>query len=1229
MEKKISFTKDQLDAIEAKGRTLLVSAAAGSGKTATLTQRIIHQLRTDPEADIERMLIVTFTRAAASELKARITKVLQQELSRDPTNDHIREQLIKAGSAKICTIDSFCFDLVKTHFERLDLSPSIRIADDSETEPIRQRIMKQAIEEMYIECGQAPDEDHPFAHLENNPFKSFIDSMLNGRNDETLIPLLIKFKEHLNNYPEGISLLKKSSDQFKEDAKRDFPETLDGKLFISHFEKALDHYKSSYDRAAALLSETEYADKFHEHLSLEQALLAGMRNALTDTSMTPGSFCASMEFTFKSMPSIKGKDAFTEERTNYFKSVRESLKKDLAQWRETYAGLDADALKKDNGETSEDCLLLYRLFSKYEQALSEEYKMLGICSFQDVTGFTLKLLDLPDILEIWQNRFDSVYIDEYQDVTPVQDSIFQKLGGADKRFMVGDMKQSIYAFRGADPSLFADYRKNMVRYGTADDTDPHAPACIYLSENFRCDEPIIAFSNLICGKLFRSASEIIDYRDEDDLVASKEQEPGKALSKVTLRVFGKKHKPDASEEVSGDSEADEADDETAPPEEVSYVTGLIRELLASGRKPGDIAILSRTHTYVDNCGKELTKFGIRTVGGESAGSRQDPGLVALLNLLTVIDNPHKDDALFETLQKQPFCIGSEVLHKIHAESKNAFSLYDSLCRYLDAQPAEETDKDSETQIRSRLSEVRMQLDTYRGEASRQSADSFLTILSRDPDFYALCDCPAFFYVRDVAHRQMQNGFSSLHGFLPYLEKQIDSEKQTFTPSEDAVSLLTIHQSKGLEFPVVILIGCGQDIKDKDDVNSLVYDKESGVAFRLFDSRKTNSRMPVHRIMTRQLRYRGIIEEEMRLLYVALTRAREELYVSGKSKSYKENFLKPDPFALSDGYSLTKKASYLSWIVRILNEYDPSLTAGIYTLDSSELFEPVNAQMESETDETPDESDEREKSESFKKNEQTVRTFEKGQYPLSALHGIPTKIAASKLTPDFLDEIREDPDRSESLKEAARERLKLIQSPPKNFAEILGSAEALTAAEQGTLVHLFMQFCDYGKLVEEGVEAEIARLTSENAFLTVSQGDRLNRKFLENFRDSALLKELMQARAVFREYGFTRLTELKDYTADDAFKAQLGDHKIQVRGSLDLLYEDKNGDYHLIDYKTDHVPKEISDTDEELSAFFSTRHHEQLYLYALSVKDIFGKAPKTVSIFSFPLGRTVELPHMPK
>ena len=514
-----TWTPAQRKAIYAKDRTLLVSAAAGSGKTAVLTERIIQALtaKTDP-ADISRMLIVTFTRAAATQLRQKISTALTKRLATEPENKHLAEQLMLLGSAHISTIDAFYLDVVKANFQAVGFPPTFRMADESELLPLRREIMDAAIDRMFAE---------------EKDFSVISDIFCDIKSEEALSNTLIAVADKLSKLPDGIDHLLSSA--------KTLETCCDSILFTPFGDAWLRDILSTANTGIPLLSRTisdAEADPdagktrarqvpFYAELLARCKELCEIGNAVKARKGDPKALYERIR-TLLNAPFAT--ELGTRPKESEALTKRLILCKTFADdWKaaaEVRGANSAEELRESALESAFALRLLHRVLQLYNEQVFEEKKRRELFEFSDVSRAAYRLLvdekgePTPLAKEI-RGSYDSIYIDEYQDVDAMQDATFRAIAGPRNRFLVGDIKQSIYRFRGAQPTVFAGYRKRFPPLGRSKRTDG---ATIFMSNCFRCDENVIRFSNAVSGFLFSRNAESIGYSAEDDLVFSKSKE---------------------------------------------------------------------------------------------------------------------------------------------------------------------------------------------------------------------------------------------------------------------------------------------------------------------------------------------------------------------------------------------------------------------------------------------------------------------------------------------------------------------------------------------------------------------------------------------------------------------------------------------------------------------------------------------------------------------------------
>ena len=1243
-----NWTPAQSAAMSTLGRTLLISAAAGSGKTATLTERIIRRL-TDPEhpAELSRMLIVTFTRAAAAELKERISSALSEAIAKDPGNRHLQRQLIGLGGAHISTIDAFCREPVKANFAALGLPASTRIADEAELRPLCEKVMGDLIDEFYLKYADTSRGPEAFSLLWGNPFADLCDSLTPSKNDADLIPAFLTLYDRLLSFPEEIERLQNEAHELRYASEAhpfDFFATRHGRILREWTAEFARHGVHVMEEAIELIANDEKAQKayaaafgadldFSRHLAdvgtYDEAyyLFASYQNERLGVLRNPDS------------PFITAKE------------MRTDLVDDIKSMRDTYFRDAGEIIREQMSVTAVLCGVLYEFLSEYDRRILSEKRNRGICDFTDNRRYLLQLLEnrdhtpSPMALE-YRERFDEVYIDEYQDVDEMQDTIFTLIG-ADHRFMVGDIKQSIYGFRGADPSVFARYRRELCQlYREEDEWKGYSERgnSIFMSDNFRCDESVIRVTNAVCGHMFRGCPLSINYQSEDDLGFSKLKPAEDYVSpKVSVNVLVNPPR------TRGEEGGSDGGDLSGVEAEATFVAGEIsrllrsRALLANGEpvKPSDIVILMRNRTALSAYVKALTDLGIPTGSEEleSAEAGRDlfhgSDMSYLVNLLRVIDNPDSDIPLSEVLRAPFPGLDLEELIEVRrvgdrtAESRSLYMGVEEYSAMEDADPA----------LSAKLIAFIEWLERYRRLATTQPADGILRLLQRDQ----ACACretTAFRYIYENARTCRTSTFVSLNAFLRYFESKLATTKNapiTDDKGNGHVSIMTIHKSKGLEFPVCFVVRCGQAFSARSYSSDMIFEKQAGVSLKLYQRKwegdvthqaKTDTTLRTVSALAVRLSER---EEEMRVLYVAMTRARERLYLVGMGNG------KPHTFTVGDRFATLSCNSYLKWILAGLAAYPEVMDHAILSVIPVEEIrpgEPVDMiEIRSKTVTDP------------VYVARYMKILEKLSPPTpleTALRHVPTKVPASRMKENLLDEcvfydtdlVRDEdgklPDGDEeswcdaqSLA-SIRHALTLMKSSEDNeFELLLNQNRRPTASEKGTVAHLFLQFCDYRLVKRDGVECEINRLL-DLGYINDRAAKILDRAMLERFFASHFFARISSAENIRREFRFTRLIPLSGLTSHHDLADALGDRTLMVQGSIDLLCFFPDGHIELCDYKTDHITPEERKDISRLQKRMQEHHGDQLAQYAAAVEETFGKRPDKAFIFSLPLGDAVEI-----
>ena len=1187
----VDFTASQRTAIDVRGRTLLISAAAGSGKTATLTERIIREITDgDAPADISDMLIVTFTRAAAGELRTRISAALSAALARDPENRFLARQLIAVGGARICTIDSFYLDVVRENFQRLDLPATFRLADDGELMPLKRECMKNVIEHLH-------DSDPDFPRL--------CSCLTTARGDSRIAETLLDIVPRLECLPRGIKTPADDADLLEREADGDFFASRAGKCVLDSLGDTFDDAVRTLE---AILNETMnddtypngYTDVIQYDLDAATALAAAVDAADEDAVRSLIANYSPMRF-----PRFaKGKKT---PRAEELADMRTKIKSNITTAGKRYFSMSRDEIRAAQRDTAIMLRALARALSAYQDAMREIKSSRSICEFQDIRSYAYDLLIAPDgtptdTARDWRGRFSEIFVDEYQDTDPVQDAIFRAISRSDNLFMVGDIKQSIYSFRGAEPSIFAAYRRDFEP--VANSGGKNTPGSVFMSENFRCSKNIVGFTNAVSSYLFEQSESSsrphgIGYRPEDDLIFSRGDAGSEKAEVVLVCNDGDAPEPGASPEI-------------------EYICQRISELIAAGRAPGDIAVLSRNKKFASDVAARLSTLGIPAANSVGEDLFADPEVLMMVSLLSAIDNPQRDIPLAAALRSPIFGFSLADLVRIRGGRTNG-SLYDPVTAYTDDGANEELAKRCRTAL-ARLAAWRSYAEAMPVDRLMRHVFDETTALmysGSDPSRARLTPTARRANLRrlyEYARKFDSSVFRGLSGFVAHINGMISEGVKIESDASavrDAVSIMTIHKSKGLEFPCVFLAGFGNGFNNFESAESLCFSPKAGIAMRLAQSDGISKLdTPMRRAAADNILSLSA-EEEIRILYVALTRARDKLIITAKAGGDGAEKLFADAArraACGGRASVMTAPSRICWILTALAAGRGEEFCDVITVNASDIRAGNAAAADAPAPSVPD----GDITDVIKERLEYV-------YPYAHLAGVPAKLSVSGLFPGALD----DPDtRAEETGTASKE----ARIP--SFMESGGTVSlsgAKLAAARGTATHLFLQFCDFSRLdgSAAAIDAEADRLTALG-YISASDAKLLRRDELLEFSHSDLFGRIGRARDVHRETRFNVMLPAAQFTTDKELARSLSDEKILVQGVIDLFFTDENGKLVLCDYKTDRLSS-AELRDRSLAAKkLAAAHAEQLGYYSAAIARIMGRRPDRVTVYSLALGDNIDI-----
>ncbi len=1215
-----SWTPAQSAAMQYTKTSLLVSAAAGSGKTATLTQRIINQITEDESCTLERMLIVTFTRAAAAELRARIATALTEAIAADPANRHLNHQLLLLPGAHIHTIDAFFGEPVRANFERLGLPAGFRMADDGEANGIAASVMEQVIEDFYAESRDAENGVLGLAH--ESAFLSFVETLVSSRDFSALVPTLTDLYQKLVTSERGVARIADCAERIERETEGDFFDSLWGSQLRDYTVNSLLALEQKFLKAKdEIATDPVCGASFAQMFNADAARCGMIAHRLQE-----GGYAGAAQ-AFDAHPAVKKPTVKKDQKTplcEEFEAFRKKQNEKIKKLAENFTVAPED-IRAQFAVTAAICRTLYAIMAEYDKRYAEEKMRLGVCEFSDMPRFMLRLLQNDDgsetdLAKAFRKKFDWVYIDEYQDVNQLQDKIFAIIGG-DHRFMVGDIKQSIYGFREADPSIFADYRRRFATLTpeTLEDPPQTDQGCVlFMSENFRCDKSVIDFTNLVCAYIFEACPDTIGYREGDDLIHRKSAPEGYESFKVVLQIT---QPADADE----DDEDDDAPDEGVDTETQAAVNEILR-LLAKEKKadgtpilPADIAILSRTKAPLDAFARALTEAGIpvsQQTGGELYKSAPYRFWLALLD---VIDNPSQDIPLSYLLSEpqsgKKATFSPEQLAIIRKAAAHNLSLYDALSAYAI--------EGEDASIAALCTAFCKKLEAWRVLAVQLGADALLTELAQDEHLAAFAENEAFLFLYENARQFTRKHWNGLYGFVRAQHRAMSAKGSGSEASTagGGVALMTVHHSKGLEYPVCFLVKCGKKFNRRDSQQTLIYDKDMGIGLKLSDGKGKRDTL-LRRSMTLGKVHRST-EEEMRTLYVALTRARERLYLTATIK--KPYAVLRRECAMGGSADILQAPDHLSWVLSAMaaNEQRASECCRVELYEQGQVV-PLTRSVVTATAAAEN------KSNADSAHYAALMQLANAQKShTSLLYRIPSKAAASKLSPDMLDTDfcffegeGEGADEIQTHRALSR-RLEQMHSEKPDFFALLAENTKPTAAERGTAAHLFLQYCDFARVAKYGIADELERLVREK-YVTPRVAKIVNVRALQTFFDSAFFELVMAADKVMREVHFNSFVPLEEFTQNAEIEALVRGKLLHVQGSIDLLLVSKDGSITLCDYKTDRpTPEEKRDPNLYRDRMVKA-HKDQLSHYARAVRELFGKSPDRAFVFSLTLGEAISI-----
>lgn len=1147
-----TITPSQREAVLCEEGPILVSASAGSGKTFVLATRVVYQLA-NPQTPLDpaRLLVVTFTRAAAKEMRTRITMLFDRVISEFPTDRFLLRQRSLLLQAKIMTIDAFCAGLLREEFQRAKVSPDFRLIGEQELSLLQEEVMEELLEEEAVKQGDS--------------FQEFCD-YFSLRGDGSLRSILLRLYETSRTHPFPDSYLKGLLLPYREFSA--WEDTPWANPLFQLVQEETARLEGLLERACLeAKSDPALLEKWDGFLGEYREVLGSFSKLFSRSWDEVVSFGRQM--VFPSAPRRLKTDAYSREladriKNRYLVPVRERVR----ELQEKYLWTSSDALSclQEQRPKMEQLVALTRRFSGKMRERMDQKNVLG---FSDLT---LKVIDLlfeestgrkTPFGESFSHSFDAIFVDEFQDVNETQELLFSLLAGEDEKnlFLVGDVKQSIYRFRYANPGIFLRRRRQC--------QDPTKPGELFcLSENFRSRPEVTGSVNDLFSRLMTEEFGGIPYADSEQLVAAGRffQADDRTTELVYLPASGGEEK------------------------EADYVASRIETMLQEGFsvsdgnrerpcQPGDFAILLRSgkeHAPVFQ--EALRRRGICARTDGTSGYFQAREVVLMLSLLQVIDNPALDLPMISILLSPLFSFTPDDVVKLRQLSPGG-TFYECLLLSEDSKSI---------CFLNTLRELRQ-------AAAVLPASELIRKIYDETLFYSLfgaCESSD----RKLANLRLllsyaneyesgQNG--GLTGFLRFLEaaKETGKDFESANPTlgkESAVHILTIHKSKGLEFPVVFLSRCGNLMQFRELQGTAVFSARYGIALKHAYPKEFTQFSTIPYVVSQWSERRQMLEEELRILYVAMTRAREKLILTIASDPEKQSGSIPcTNNAGAFLHTLSGARSYTDWLTAVFIRHPQAvdLRKQVGVQPQTEAFSAPLSVRFADVEEQP----EPEPVLAAKPDEEQLIKLKEALsfvYPFKALSKLPVKLSVTELT---------------GIEEGRSYDLTIP-----NFSD------ELTAAQKGTINHAFLQFADFSA-AESNLEEEIARMVTKE-YLTAQEAKALDREGIVAFFRSSLYQRMKQATFLAREFSF--LYELPVMELQNEISSS---ETVLIQGIADCVMQE--GDHLvIIDYKTDRA------SSEELRR----RYRAQLECYRRAISKTLELPVKELLLYSLFLQDTVSL-----
>ena len=1204
----VKWTNEQLQAIQEKNSNILVAAAAGSGKTAVLVERIIHKI-IDEQMDIDKILVVTFTNAAASEMRERILEAIYKKLEENPENVHLQRQIILLNKASICTIHSFCLNVIHNHFYEIDLPSNFKIADTAEIDLLKQEVLDDLFEQKYTE------NDKNFIEL--------LENYTNYRGDEALQELVLKIYKFIQSSPFPIKWLQEKLELLKIEDK-DISQTIWGKLIIQTVDDDIQESIMQLEVTKSKMALYPEMTKFYQTISEDIINLQDLQKYNSWDEL----YIKLLNFNFSKWPVDKKVINDLKEDS---KAIRDKVKKHIKEKTAKLLSCSQEQAVKDLKIITPILEKLSNLVTEFTKNFAEKKKEKNCIDFNDIEHFALKILldennNPTEVAKKYKEKFEEIAIDEYQDSNLVQEAILTSISKGNNIFMVGDVKQSIYKFRQARPELFLqkyDEYKNKEEKAQEDNLK------IQLFRNFRSRQNILNITNLVFESIMSKELGDINYNENEYLnYGANYPEPEEIKNYAGIAELDIIDLKEDESITAFEGEEDEEEQERVEDDvlEAKFVANKIQELLDSDYmvfdkkqgyrkiRPKDIVILLRATSNLSPIyEKELSDLELPVFSDTSGTYLDTVEIQTILSVLKIIDNPLQDIPLVVVLRSSICNFTDNDLITIRLTDRNC-NFYEALIK---------TRLICDGDLKNKIESFLEKLEKWKSISQYMPLDEFIWQIYLDTGYYQYVGLLPNGAMRQAnlktlfekAKQYEKASFKGLFNFIQFIDKlkkqngDLASAK-LIGENEDVIRIMSIHKSKGLEFPVVFLCNSHKKFNMQDLNDNILLHQDIGFGPTIMDTTRKIKYSSIAKDAIKLKMKQETLSEEQRILYVALTRAKEKLYITGRSKDFTKYV--QDKNKVLEMYEsenikldakLMKKAnSYLDWLmyVYLFNQGRTITLKGesyklsdIITLNVSNKKDLLKALAKEEVVEQIDLKEKIEQilknksDEENKKSEQALKELLEWKYDYIVDTTLPTKSSVTKIKQEKIK-------LEEMLKGIESEEVEYKKSYTPKFMQ---EDKKISSAEKGTLVHLCIQRLDERKDYElKDIQNMILNLV-EKEIITQNEADAIDVNLIYQYTKSQLFEELRKAKEVHKEQPFYINIPAKDVVSE----AENSKKNILVQGIIDLYYIDKNDNLILIDFKTDYISNEPNAKEKILD-----KYKVQLEIYKTALEQALNR-----------------------